>query len=61
MEGIKEAKINGKYTGRKPTAKAKSKEVFQLLGEGLTKERVAKQLGIGVASVYRIVKEGANA
>ena len=57
-DGIAKAKEAGKYTGRKPTARAKSAEVMELLKQGKTKARVAAELGIGVASVYRIVKEG---
>lgn len=56
-EGIKVAKEAGAYKGRKATARAKSTEVMQLIGEGLTKEATAERLGIGVASVYRIAKE----
>jgi DNA invertase Pin-like site-specific DNA recombinase len=57
LDGIQKAKEAGKYTGRKPTARAKSGEVMELLGKGETKEAVAAKLGIGVASVYRIAKE----
>ncbi|AJE03433.1 recombinase family protein [Geobacter pickeringii] len=56
-EGIRIAKEAGAYKGRKATARAKSAEVMQLIGEGLTREEVAKRLGIGIASVYRIVKD----
>jgi len=56
-DGIAKAKEAGVYTGRKPTAKAKSTEVMALLGQGKTKEAVAAELKIGVASVYRIAKE----
>lgn len=56
-DGIAKAKDSGKYLGRKPTAKAKGAEVVELVGQGLTKEAIASQLGIGVASVYRILKE----
>jgi DNA invertase Pin-like site-specific DNA recombinase len=56
-DGIAKAKEAGKYLGRKPTAKAKGTEVVALVAQGLTKEAVAAQLGIGVASVYRILKE----
>jgi DNA invertase Pin-like site-specific DNA recombinase len=56
-DGIARAKDQGKYLGRKPTARAKSREVLELLGKGRTKEAVAAELEIGVASVYRIVKE----
>lgn len=60
-EGIRIAKEAGAYKGRKPTARAKSAEVMRLIGEGVTKEATAERLGIGVASVYRIVKESKNA
>ena len=56
-EGIAKAKAAGRYTGRKPTAKAQAGQVLELLGQGLTKQAVADKLGIGVASVYRIAAE----
>ncbi|RTZ63043.1 MAG: recombinase family protein [Aquificaceae bacterium] len=56
LEGIAKAKKAGKYKGAKPTARAKTKEVLSLLGEGLSKKEVAEKLEIGIASVYRIVK-----
>lgn len=55
-EGVAKAKAEGKYKGRKPTALAKKDEVLALIAQGETKEAVAKKLGIGVASVYRILK-----
>lgn len=55
-EGVAKAKAEGKYKGRKPTALAKKGEVLGLVAQGMTKEAVAKQLGIGVASVYRMLK-----
>lgn len=55
-EGVAKAKAEGKYTGRKPTALAKKPEVLELVAQGLTKDAVAKKLGIGVASVYRMLK-----
>lgn len=54
-EGIAKAKAAGKYKGRAPTAKAKSEEVVKLHAEGLGATAIAKQLGIGRASVYRIL------
>ena len=54
-EGIR-SRRQGKFKGRKPTAREKSGEVLQLLADGLTKEAVAEKVGIGVASVYRIAK-----
>ena len=56
LEGIAKAKAEGRYMGRKPTAKAKSEQVHELIGQGLTKQAVANELEIGVASVYRIMK-----
>lgn len=61
-EGIAKAKAEGKYKGRKPTAKAKANQVIELDANGLTREQIAAQLNIGVASVYRILAEArANA
>lgn len=56
-EGIRLAKGKGKYTGRKPTARAQASRVLELLEAGKTKQAVADEIGIGVASVYRIAKE----
>jgi len=56
-EGIAAAKAAGKYKGRKATAKGQAFEVMRLLGLGHTKQAVADQLNIGIASVYRIQKE----
>jgi DNA invertase Pin-like site-specific DNA recombinase len=55
-EGVAKAKAEGKYKGRKPTARAKSDQIVELDRKGITRERIAKQLGIGVASVYRVLK-----
>lgn len=60
-EGIAKAKAEGKYKGRKPTAKAKAREVLQLLSEGVGATEIAKQTGMGRASVYRIKNEGTGA
>jgi len=57
-EGIQIAKAKGSYKGRKPTAREKAGEVLQLLGDGVSKAEVARRLDIGVASVYRIIKDG---
>ncbi len=42
--------------GRKPTAREKAPQVTELLEKGVTKQSIADQLGIGIASVYRIIK-----
>ena len=57
-EGIRIAKDAGAYKGRKPTAREQSGKVMELIGQGKTKQAVANEIGIGVASVYRIMKTG---
>ena len=54
-EGVAKAKAEGKYKGRAPTARAKGDEVRQMLSEGVGASEVARRLGIGRASVYRII------
>ena len=54
-EGIAKAKAEGKYKGRKPTAMAKAEEVKKLHGEGVGATEIAQRLGIGRASVYRVL------
>ena len=56
LEGIAKAKKEGKYKGRQATALAKAAWVIQLIKQGYTRQSVAKQLDIGIASVYRILK-----
>jgi DNA invertase Pin-like site-specific DNA recombinase len=58
--GIAKAKQEGRYKGRKPTAMAKADEVLVLNAQGLTRQKIADQLEIGVASVYRILKNQAT-
>ena len=58
--GIAKAKQEGRYKGRKPTARAKADEVLALNAQGLTRQKIADQLEIGVASVYRILKNQAT-
>jgi len=54
-EGVARAKAEGKYKGRKPTARARSAEVLALKGEGVRPVDIARRLGIGRASVYRVL------
>jgi DNA invertase Pin-like site-specific DNA recombinase len=51
-EGIAKAKGEGRYKGRAPTTRAKLADIHRLAAEGLTREGIAAQLKIGVASVY---------
>ena len=57
-EGVAKAKAAGKYKGRKPTARAKSAEVIALKAEGIRPVDIARRLGVGRASVYRILAAG---
>lgn len=58
-EGIAKAKADGKYKGRAPTARRKAADVVRLKAEGLTGDAIAAQLGIGRASVFRILRDAA--
>jgi DNA invertase Pin-like site-specific DNA recombinase len=54
-EGIAKAKAEGKYKGRKATARAKANLVRELHDKGIGATEIARQLGIGRASVYRVL------
>ena len=56
-EGIAAAKAQGKYRGRKPTAREKTAEVKQLHAGGMGATEIARQLKIGRASVYRVLSD----
>lgn len=55
-EGIAKAKAEGKYKGRKPTARAKAEEAVRLFREGKRVAHIAKELAIGRGSVYRALE-----
>jgi DNA invertase Pin-like site-specific DNA recombinase len=55
-EGIQKAKAEGRYRGRKPTARAKADEIKTLKAAGVRPTDIARQLGIGRASVYRVLE-----
>jgi DNA invertase Pin-like site-specific DNA recombinase len=59
-EGIAKAKAEGKYRGRKPTARARAAEIKALKGDGVRPVDIARKLGIGRASVYRILEGTQN-
>ncbi len=54
-EGVAKAKTEGKYKGRKPTARAKSEDVIAKFKADQRATDIAKSVGIGRASVYRIL------
>ena len=53
-EGIQKAKQRGVYKGRKPSIDRD--QVQELKGQGLGASKIAKELGIGRASVYRVLQ-----
>ena len=54
MESIAKAKDKGVYKGRKPTIDVQ--KVKELRDTGLGASKIAKELGIGRASVYRALE-----
>lgn len=54
-EGIAKAKAEGAYKGRKPTARAKADDIKALAAQGLSMGVIATKLGIGKASVHRVL------
>lgn len=58
-EGIEKAKRRGVYQGGKKTIDRE--KVLSLLADGVGPAAIAKQLGIGRMSVYRIKEESAQA
>ena len=58
--GVANAKAEGKYRGRVPTARAKSEEVISKFKAHHRPTDIAKAVGIGRASVYRILKNASR-
>lgn len=57
-EGIAKAKVDKKYKGRAPTARAKADDARALASQGLSLSEIARRLDIGKASVHRALKAG---
>jgi DNA invertase Pin-like site-specific DNA recombinase len=55
LEGIAKAKAAGVYTGRKPSIDPEAVRRLKAEGKGATE--IAKALGVGRASVYRLLSE----
>ena len=55
-EGIAKAKAEGKYKGRKPTARAKTEMVLLAKKQGLSPTQIMRDLGISKTSYYRILE-----
>jgi DNA invertase Pin-like site-specific DNA recombinase len=58
-EGIAKAKKDGRYKGRKATARAHANEVIARRERGEGPAAIAKALSISPASVYRIISDAA--
>jgi DNA invertase Pin-like site-specific DNA recombinase len=54
-EGIAKAKGEGKYKGRKPTARNQAESIKALHAARLKAPEIAAQLGISERSVYRVL------
>ncbi|WP_449471818.1 recombinase family protein [Sphingobium chungangianum] len=59
-DGIAKAKAAGKYRGRAPTARAKAQQVRSMKDAGAGASEIAAALGIGRASVYRLLADGSS-
>jgi DNA invertase Pin-like site-specific DNA recombinase len=58
MEGIARAKVEGRYTGRKPSVDVPT--VRAMKAEGIRPSEIARRMGIGRASVYRALGVAGN-
>ena len=56
-EGIDACKLRNGYHGRQPTARKKTDAVMAMVASGLNRQAIANQLEIGIASVYRIIRD----
>jgi DNA invertase Pin-like site-specific DNA recombinase len=54
-EGIARAKDNGKYKGRVPKVKLRVEEFKQMRSEGKSFAKIAKEMNVGLSSLYRMV------
>jgi DNA invertase Pin-like site-specific DNA recombinase len=54
-ESMAKAKREGRYKGRVPTARRQAAEVVRLKEAGVRPSEIASRLGIGRASVYRVL------
>ena len=59
-EGIAKAKAEGKYRGRKPTARARASEITALHAQGVSVSEIARRLGIGKATVHRVLSPASS-
>ena len=60
-EGIAKAKAQGRYKGRVPTVRRQATEIIRLKESGVRPSEIAVRLGIGRASVYRVLGQQSDA
>jgi DNA invertase Pin-like site-specific DNA recombinase len=53
-ERIAKARAEGRYKGRRPAARTKTKEIEALAADGLSNAAIAARLGISKRSVFRV-------
>lgn len=58
--GIAKAKQEGRYKGRQPADELKVSQAIELVKAGYSKQKAAAKAGIGVATLYRRLKEMTN-
>jgi DNA invertase Pin-like site-specific DNA recombinase len=56
VEGIARAKVNGAYAGKGRPASIDAVRIREMKAQGLGATAIAKTLGIGRASVYRVME-----
>jgi DNA invertase Pin-like site-specific DNA recombinase len=56
-EGIAKAKSEGRYKGRVRTVRRQAADIIRVKSEGVRPTEIATKLGIGRASVYRVLNE----
>jgi DNA invertase Pin-like site-specific DNA recombinase len=54
-EGIAKAQREGRYKGRVPTVRRQAADILRLKADGVTPTEIARKMGIGRASVYRVL------
>ena len=57
-EGIAKAKAEGKYRGRKPTVRMQATRIRELKVSGMSNSAIARELGVHVSNVGRVLALG---
>ena len=57
VAGIQKAKAKGKYKGRNRADNMKLEQAAQFIDQGYTRQKAADAVGVGVATLYRYLKQ----